>query len=332
MAYQDFNMDNHWLTFTPNRSFKKDPRVFVAADGMYFTTHDGKKVIDGISSMWCTGAGHNRKPINDAVKRQVDTLDYATAFQATNDKAAQRDLAEQDMLMREVDDAVRQDRLETAGRKYGLIMGAAVLLGLLGFGGYLIWQEQRSSGMEERTENLVTAFDELEAGNLANADGELEGIAADTADGPQAIAKLTRAGIALQQGRRDEAVALYDEVANDGSMAQPFRNLAAIRSVAANFDQLEPAAIVERLGNLATPGNPWFGSAGELVAMAHLRQNREDLAGPLFAAIAKDENAPRSLRSRTRQMAGLLGVDAIEDVEQTLAQIREDDGAPAATE
>ncbi len=88
MAYQDFNMDNHWLPFTPNRSFKKDPRVFVAADGMYFTTLDGKRVIDGISSMWCTGAGHNRKPINDAVKRQVDTLDYATAFQATNDKAA----------------------------------------------------------------------------------------------------------------------------------------------------------------------------------------------------------------------------------------------------
>ena len=57
MAYNDFNMDNHWLPFTPNRQFRKDPRVFVAADGMDFTTHDGKKVIDGISSLWCVGAG-----------------------------------------------------------------------------------------------------------------------------------------------------------------------------------------------------------------------------------------------------------------------------------
>ncbi|POA16064.1 aspartate aminotransferase family protein, partial [Pseudomonas sp. FW300-N1A1] len=63
MAFQDFNMDNQWLPFTPNRHFKKDPRVFVAADGMTFTTHDGKKVVDGISSLWCVGAGHNRKPI-----------------------------------------------------------------------------------------------------------------------------------------------------------------------------------------------------------------------------------------------------------------------------
>lgn len=87
MAYQNFNMEHQWLPFTPNRSFKKDPRIFVAADGMYFTTHDGKQVIDGISSLWCVGAGHNRKPINEAIKKQLDTLDYATAFQASNDQA-----------------------------------------------------------------------------------------------------------------------------------------------------------------------------------------------------------------------------------------------------
>jgi beta-alanine--pyruvate transaminase len=87
MAYHDFNMDNHWLPFTPNRHFRKDPRVFVAADGMHFTTHEGHQVLDGISSLWCVGAGHNRKPINEAIKKQLDTLDYATAFQASNDKA-----------------------------------------------------------------------------------------------------------------------------------------------------------------------------------------------------------------------------------------------------
>jgi beta-alanine--pyruvate transaminase len=87
MAYNDLRMDNQWLPFTPNRSFQKDPRIFVAADGMHFTTHDGKQVIDGISSLWCVGAGHNRKPINEAIKKQLDTLDYATAFSVSNDKA-----------------------------------------------------------------------------------------------------------------------------------------------------------------------------------------------------------------------------------------------------
>jgi beta-alanine--pyruvate transaminase len=87
MAFKDFSMEHQWLPFTPNRSFARDPRVFVAADGMHFTTHDGRQVLDGISSLWCVSAGHNRRPINEAIKRQLDTLDYATAFQASNDQA-----------------------------------------------------------------------------------------------------------------------------------------------------------------------------------------------------------------------------------------------------
>ena len=87
MNLNEVSMDHQWLPFTPNRHFKKEPRLFVAASGMHFTTHDGRQVLDGISSLWCVAAGHNRSPINEAIKRQLDTLDYATAFQASNDQA-----------------------------------------------------------------------------------------------------------------------------------------------------------------------------------------------------------------------------------------------------
>ena len=88
--------------------------------------------------------------------------------------------------------------------------------------------------------------------------------------------------------------------------------------------------MIDRLKPLATPGNPWFGSAGELVAMAYLKQGKQDLAGPLFAAIAKDEDVPQTLRSRTRQMAGLLGYDAVVDVDETLAEMRDEADARRA--
>jgi beta-alanine--pyruvate transaminase len=82
---------NLWLPFTPNRHFHQQmptlPRVFVGADKMHFTTSDGRKVIDGVSSLWCVGAGHNRREINEAIKKQLDTLDYGTAFQFGNDRA-----------------------------------------------------------------------------------------------------------------------------------------------------------------------------------------------------------------------------------------------------
>ena len=78
------------------------------------------------------------------------------------------------------------------------------------------------------------------------------------------------------------------------------------------FDALKPQQVVDRLKPLAVEGAPWFGSAGELVAIAYMKMRKPELAGPMFAAMAKDENVPQSIRSRARQMAGLLGIDAVE--------------------
>jgi beta-alanine--pyruvate transaminase len=71
----------YWMPFTANRQFKAAPRMFVAAEGMYYTTEDGRQVLDGISGMWCVNAGHGRRRIAEAIKAQADRLDYSTAFQ-----------------------------------------------------------------------------------------------------------------------------------------------------------------------------------------------------------------------------------------------------------
>ena len=92
---------------------------------------------------------------------------------------------------------------------------------------------------------------------------------------------------------------------------------------------MPPADVVARLQPLAVPGKPYFGSAGELLAMAYLEQGKNREAGALFASIAKDETQPEGLRSRTRQMAGVLGVDAIVDVDEVLDEMRSPEGAPA---
>ena len=74
-------LDAHWMPFTGNRDFKANPRLFVAAEGAYYTDANGKKVLDGLSGLWCTGLGHGRREIIEAISRQAATLDYAPAFQ-----------------------------------------------------------------------------------------------------------------------------------------------------------------------------------------------------------------------------------------------------------
>ncbi len=71
----------HWMPYTGNRQFKADPRLIVGAQGAYFTSHDGRQIFDGLSGLWCSGLGHGRKEITEAVSRQVATLDYCPAFQ-----------------------------------------------------------------------------------------------------------------------------------------------------------------------------------------------------------------------------------------------------------
>lgn len=181
--------------------------------------------------------------------------------------------------------------------------------------------------MERRSETLVSALDRLQAGDLAGASNQLDPLIAEGDGGAATQASLLKAGIAMEQGRTADAVELYAAVAADGDAPQLMRDLATIRQVAATFDSLEPAEVVSRLQPMAAPGKPFFGSAGELVAMAYLEQGKNPEAGALFASIAKDETQPEALRSRARQMAGVLGVDAIEDVDQVLDQMRAPDGA-----
>src|SRR5208282_3644804 len=75
------DLSAYWMPFTANRQFKANPRIFVAAEGMYYTTADGRKVLDGTAGLWCVNAGHGRREIAQAVERQLLTLDYSPAFQ-----------------------------------------------------------------------------------------------------------------------------------------------------------------------------------------------------------------------------------------------------------
>ena len=74
-------LEAYWMPFTSNRQFKDNPRLISGADGCHYITTDGRRVLDGLSGLWCCGAGHNRPEIADAVARQLRTLDYSPAFQ-----------------------------------------------------------------------------------------------------------------------------------------------------------------------------------------------------------------------------------------------------------
>ncbi len=74
-------LEAYWMPYTGNRQFKRDPRMVVAAEGVHLIDDRGRRVLDGLSGLWCCGAGHNRREITEAVHAQMQVLDYAPSFQ-----------------------------------------------------------------------------------------------------------------------------------------------------------------------------------------------------------------------------------------------------------
>ncbi len=81
MPYTTNSLSAHWMPFTANRDFKSDPRLLVRAEGMWYWTHAGERILDGASGLFCCAAGHGRKEIAEAVAAQLTTLDYGPSFQ-----------------------------------------------------------------------------------------------------------------------------------------------------------------------------------------------------------------------------------------------------------
>ena len=229
---------------------------------------------------------------------------------------------EDEILMREIDEAVRQDDAVEFFQKYGMPLGVALALLLIGMFGYWWWDSTNEAELERQSETIVSALDSVDVEDFAGASDKVAPLIEEGSPGARTAAQFLQAAAALEQEEPARAVEIYAAIAADNEAPQPLRDLALIREVSTNFDDREPADVIAKLQGLAVPGKAFFGSAGELVAIAHLEAGDRDAAGALFAEIARDESLPETLRSRSRQMAGLLGVDAIDDVEQLL----EDEG------
>ncbi len=213
-------------------------------------------------------------------------------------------------FVREVDENLRRDQFRDFARQYGPWLVGGLLLFLAAVAGWLYWQDRQRKEAEAATETLSTVLADLGSGRDANVSERLKTMEESGSEGVGATARLTRAALALDKADRKTAVAEYRVIMEDDGLAEPFRELATIRLTALEFDQLKPEQIIERLKPMTEKGNPWFGSAGEMTAMAMLKQGRTSEAGRLFAAIAADRQVPESIRSRAVQIAGTLGVDA----------------------
>jgi hypothetical protein len=195
-------------------------------------------------------------------------------------------------------------------KKNGSWLIAAVVLFLAGSGGFIWWRQHEVQRSGAQVEKLAEIYKDVGSGNMAQAPRELDELSKSGSKAVRASALFAKAAVALQQSDNKLAISTYRSITDDSGLPQAYRDAALIRQTALEFDQLKPEDVIARLEPLAKPGEPWFGTAGEMTALAMIKQGRKPEAGRLFAAIARDNTVPQTIRARAVQVAGTLGVDA----------------------
>ncbi len=224
-------------------------------------------------------------------------------------------------FLREVDEEYRREQLLGIWRNYGRWIIGAVVLALIGFAVWLYLDHRGDSVAGKRGEDYDAALRMIDEGQADKAVPALDKLAATGTNGYAALSRIVQGNLLLQKNDAKGAAAKFAEVANNGAYAKPFRELALLRQTATEFDGLKPEVVVSRLKDLAVPASPWFGTAGEMVAAAKLKLGQRAEAGKLLAQIAQGgENVPETIRQRAVQLAGVLGVDVLDQSKEKQAQ------------
>lgn len=213
-------------------------------------------------------------------------------------------------FVREVDENLRRDQMRDFFKKNGSWLAAAVVLFLVASGGFIWWQQYQAKRSGAEVEQLAEVYKDIGSGDVTQAPRQLDQLSRSGSKAVRASSLFAKAALALQQGDSKLAASTYKSIADDSGLPQPYRDAALVRGTAVQFDQLQPQEVISRLEPLAKPGEPWFGSAGEMTALAMIKQGRKREAGQLAAAIARDNTVPDTVRARAAELAGTLGIDA----------------------
>jgi len=209
-------------------------------------------------------------------------------------------------IFREVDEDVRKERYVKLWRTYGrYAIGFAVVVAFIvvGISG---WDQYRQSTNEAESERFANAVSMFNSGNYADAIEKFSQLGSEANSGYRELSLFRDAASRIAAGNRDEAIAIYDEIASDSGNRKEFRDLSRLLAVMNILES--PDLIVgfgdisARLESLDEVGSPWHYSARELSALIKLVDNDRNGALEYFAAIRDDIYAPPALRARSTEL------------------------------
>jgi len=200
-------------------------------------------------------------------------------------------------IFREIDEELRTDRMRALWRRFApfVIGGAIAIVALVAINEGWSWYTNSQSAAA--SEELYSAFDAAEAGDLDAAQDQLDALAADGSGGYPVLAEFRKAALLAEEGDTAAAVAAYDGLANTQSNPR-LRELAFLLAANILVDSGTLADVEARIGTLATPDSPMRRVAGELLGLAQYKAGEYAAAQESFETVLNDPLAQSGIRNR----------------------------------
>lgn len=225
-----------------------------------------------------------------------------------------------DAAFRELEDEMRRERFAALWRQYGIyaiLLAAAIVLGVAGA---QIWSVLSQSQAEAVGTEYETAAALAQAGKTEEAIAAFGAIAETAPKGFATLASLSEASGYLKQGRRAEAFAIFDRLAEDRSTDPLLSDLARLQAASLRLGEADFTEMENRLKPLMGDDNAWRVRASELLATAALKAGKLDEARALLTPLLADPNLSRGASERIdRLMSGIAMAELGGAPDQTVA-------------
>ena len=211
-----------------------------------------------------------------------------------------------DSFLREVDEAVRQERYKKLWDQYGVYalgLAALIVAGVAAYKGWAYWQERQAQAAGAKFSEALTMLDGADS---TKAKDVLALLAEEGPPGYRVLARFQRAAAEAKAGDIDKAVADYDALASDSSVDEILRGHATLQAAALRLDKADYAEMERRLKDLAEGNSAWRFSARELLGLSAYRLNDMREAEKQFSALVGDQGTPPNLRERADMMLALI--------------------------
>ena len=237
-----------------------------------------------------------------------------------------------DPLLRELGEEMRREQVQKIWEQYGTyILGVGVLIVVL-VGGFKAWESRQKSVAEASGAQYEAAAELASTGKVDAAQRAFDEIAVSGPAGYAALAELTLAGSHLKAGRRSEALATFEKLANGGTGDPLIQSYAALQAAALRLGEADFAEMQDRLAPLAADGAPWRYNARELLGMAALKAGKLSEARASFAPLLTDPNVPDSMLERVRRAMADIASTEVEKAPPAAAAPPAAPAPPAAGE